>query len=221
MKTVFLLALLLIVFKMNAFAQLEELTPRYMLWNISGFQSATQENADGTKVSGWGVWSIGIPELTPAFSIKDKVYLGGYFGLEIGIGYPLSLLAKIPMGFSLGYRISDDLFISGKYFCQIQTTTLIKTSNDDGWVVGASIRYKNLMVDFHQNVGDKNQDGFFSYRMGYDNFHVFPKYIFRFKKRDTLYWVGVRYETFKAQYAGAEFYKSSTVDVLFGKIVSW
>lgn len=216
------ITILLLVLFSSATAQIE-ITPKTMIASFSGIVHASHQLNASEKQTAFGVYSIGIPSWTPSLSIKDKFYIGGALGLEVGAGFDkenVALLLRIPLGFSAGYQVNDESFVQVKYYLLSQTGTFLQGGSDDGWVYTGSFRYKNFILDLSKSVGGTTGGGFLKGRMDYNFFQIFPKYAFEFKEK--VYWVGVRYESFKgtsSEPSGLD--RASNAEFLFGKLLSW
>jgi hypothetical protein len=224
MKKTTLLVCLLMAYTHCMQAQIGDVSPRYLLWNYAGLQTATMTNYTGEKKSAFGLWIIGIPQWTPAFKIKKKLFLGAFVGIEIGMGFAsnVEIMAKIPLGLQAGYLITPDLYAAVRCYSVITATALLRTSNDDGRVFGGSICYKNLTLDYHNNVNVTHRGGLFTYNMDFMNTHLFAKYMLKSKDKNSPYWIGVRYDKYKLKPPVDDgIFKATTIDFLVGKIISY
>lgn len=187
----------------------EEIDPHHGVVDLPGLMLSTG-NFDGKKLNAIGIPIIGIAG-TLGYAIKEKYYMGVYLGIQqLGItvrndpdnpntsSYQSTAILKLPIGFSFGYVINEDAFVSLRYFFCAQSSPLLNTAADDGWAFGTTLRYQNIMLDLVKSQKDNTGgggSGFWKSRMRFDHFAVSAKYLFKIKNFRKVF-VGLGYEHF-------------------------
>lgn len=214
------------LYSTNSYAQLEDITPRYGLLSFTGMANNFTTKNDNSRSSAIGLFSPSFPVANACLNIKDKAYIGFMGGAELGVSFPkadgMAILGHINMGFTAAYQFNDDFFWGFSHYLRVQTTSFHQGRSDDGWVIGTTIRYKNLMLDLTKNLGPnkKNNNVILAGRMGFPFTEIFPKYIFNIK--DNTFWVGIRYERFKGKNTDpTDFNVDTNLDILIGKYLSF
>ncbi len=183
-------------------AWLNEITPFYALCTYGGINTSINQNTAAPTQYGVGLLTPGFPYANYLFNIKKKFYIGGMIGEQLGLattdkGY-IAPIGRLNWGVTAAWQFNKHTFLAVNHYMLSQIGTYIKNGQGNGWVIGANLRYKRLMLDITTNLKGVPKDGPLNGRMSSNYWQLFPKYMFQHNNAKVPFWVGLRFESYES-----------------------